>query len=97
MGKMRQERNTIRLLWDCVSLIWDPLVSTQARQQDSDNGFPSQENFRRCQSLFRCTNEMMKSTRNTRKQILASQASVPANTMNPSAPATSAISRKTSA
>jgi hypothetical protein len=68
-----------------------------ATQQDSDNGFPSPENFRRCQSLFRCTNEMMKSARNSKKHILASQASAPANTMNPSAPATIAISRKISA
>src|SRR5262245_32291103 len=75
----------------------DQRLQFARREQDSDNGFPSQENFRRCQSLFRCTNEMMKSARNSRKQILASQASVPASTVKPSAAATIAISKKINA
>src|SRR5882724_4213304 len=57
----------------------------------SDNGYPSLEIDRRCQSRLRCTNEMMNNTKNSRKNTLASQANAPAKTTNPNAPATIAI------
>jgi hypothetical protein len=106
-----EERIRRQIVWLVYTLSWLRSFFEQRRrstterlsalpnpvQQDSDNGFPSQENFRRCQSLFRCTNEMMNSARNSRKHILASHATAPASTVKPSAAATIAISKKINA